>query len=117
MVSVGGVRMSARSPRGAGAAAVILALAWIAASARAHAIVPDLAWLSSWIERRSRVLLLTVALMVGVVAATFATRSPAGADASGYLSQAAMWAGAQWRVADPLSADPAWPLRPEQTVP
>ena len=55
MVSVGGVRMSARSPRAAGAAAAVLALAWLVASARAQAIVPDLAWLSTWIERRSRV--------------------------------------------------------------
>ena len=81
------------------------------------AIVPDLVWLSSWIERRSRVLLLTLALMTGVVAAAFATRSPSGADASGYLSQAAMWAGLEWRVADPLSADANWPLRPDQTAP
>ena len=117
MVSVGGVRMSARSPRAAGAVAAVLALAWLVASARARAIVPDLAWLSSWIERRSRALLLTLALMIGVVAAAFATRSPSGADASGYLSQAAMWAGLEWRVPDPLSADSSWPLRPDQTVP
>ena len=117
MVSVGGVRMSARSPRAAGAAAAVLALAWLSGAARARAIAADLAWLSSWIERRSGVLLLTLALMTGVVAAAFATRSPSGADASGYLSQAAMWAGLEWRVADPLSADSSWPLRPEQTMP
>ncbi len=117
MVSVGGVRMSARSPRAAGVVAAVLAGAWLVASARAQAIVPDLTWLSSWIERRSRVLLLTLALLTGVVAAAFASRSPSGADASGYLSQAAMWAGVEWRVADPLSADSNWPLRPDQTAP
>ena len=117
MVSVGGVRMSARSPRAAGVVTAILSLAWLVAAARAHTVVLDLVWLSSWIERRSRVLLVTLALMTGVVAAAFATRSPSGADASGYLSQAAMWAGLDWRVADPLSADSGWPLRPDQTVP
>jgi hypothetical protein len=117
MVSVGGVRMSARSPRAAGVVAAVLAGAWLVASARAQAIVPDLTWLSSWIERRSRVLLLTLALLTGVVAAAFASRSPSGADASGYLSQAAMWAGVEWRVANPLSADSNWPLRPDQTAP
>ena len=117
MVSVGGVRISARSPRMAGVAAAVLGLAWLAASARARAIVPDLLWLSASIERRSRILLLTVALTSGALAAAFATRSPSGADASGYLSQAAMWARFEWRVADVLSADANWPLRPDQTAP
>jgi hypothetical protein len=117
MASVGGVRVSARSPRAAGVAAALLALAWLVSSARADAIGSDLAWLSSWIERRSRMLLVTLALLTGVVAAGFATRSPSGADASGYLSQAAMWAGGEWRVVDGLTADRLWPLRPDQTAP
>ncbi len=52
-----------------------------------------------------------------MVAAAFATGSPSGADASGYLSQAAMGAGLEWRVEDALSADANWPLRPDQTAP
>jgi hypothetical protein len=117
MVSVGGVRLSARSPRAAGALSALLALAWLIPAARARAATTDLVWLSSWMERRSRTLLLTMALLTGVAAAAFATRSPSGADASGYLSQAAMWAGLEWRVADVLGADANWPLRPDQTAP
>ena len=114
MVSVGGVRMSARSAArcrrrrrrpGGG-------VARRAPPARRPSS-PICVWLSSWIERRSRVLLLTLALMTGVRRRRVREPlQPAGADASGYLSQAAMWAGLEWRVADPLSADSNWPLRP-----
>ncbi len=117
MVSAGGVRMSARSPRAAGVVALVLALAWLVSAARARAVVPDIVWLSSSIERRSHAWLLTLALLTGVLALAFGTRSPSGADASGYLSQAAMWARLEWRVSDVLSADANWPLRADQTAP
>jgi len=117
MVSVGGVRMSARSPRAAGVVSLVLALAWLVSAARARSVVPDIVWLSSSIERRSHAWLLTLALLTGVLALAFGTRSPSGADASGYLSQAAMWAGLEWRVSDVLSADANWPLRDDQTAP
>jgi hypothetical protein len=117
MVSVGGVRMSARSPRAAGALSLVLALAWLYSSARARATSADLTWLSSWIERRSRVWLLALTLMTGVTAVAFGTRSSSGADASGYLSQAAMWARFEWRVGDVLSDVENWPLRDDQTAP
>ena len=44
-----------------------------------------------------------MALIAAVVAATFATRSAAGADASGYLSQARLWSDGAWVVAEPLA--------------
>ena len=52
-----------------------------------------------------------------VGALSFATFSASGADASGYLSQADMWARPARRVRDPLATLPAWPLPPAATAP
>jgi hypothetical protein len=117
MISVGGVRVSARSPRAAVALSLVLAAAWLYSSTRARSTFSDLAWLSSRIERHSRAWLLVLTLTTGVLAAALGTRSPSGADASGYLSQAAMWARLDWRVSDTLSATDDWPLRADQTAP
>ena len=89
--TVGGFRISARSPLAASIAALIAGAAWVALARRDRAIAADLEGMWHAIERHSSRLIGVVALIAAIVASTFATRSAAGADASGYLSQSAMW--------------------------
>ena len=89
---------------------------WFYLARRARAVATDLE--ASWraIERNASRLIGVVALIAAIVAATFATRSAAGADASGYLSQAAMWANAELFhgeiLADDLSTLNGWQTTP-----
>lgn len=101
--TVGGFRISARSPLAASAAALIAGGAWLALARRDRAIAPDLEATWRAMERHASRLIGVVALTAASVAATFATRSAAGADASGYLSQAALWADGAWLVTNPLA--------------
>ena len=93
--TVGGFRISARSPLAATIAALIAGAAWLALARKGGSIAPDLeaAWRS--LERNATRIIGSVALIAAIVASVFATRSAAGADASGYLSQAAKWAQLQ----------------------
>jgi hypothetical protein len=103
--TVGGFRISARSPLAASIAALFAGAAWFALARRDRAIAADLeaAWRA--IERNASRLIGVVALIAAIVASTFATRSAAGADASGYLSEATMFAkGAQFHF-EPLAIE------------
>lgn len=101
--TVGGLRISARSPLPAAAFAVAAAGAWWLLARRAKSITSDLddAW--SAIEQRSAWLVAAAAITGGVVSAVFATNSAAGADASGYLSEAAQWASGRLYYQEPLA--------------
>jgi hypothetical protein len=88
--TVGGFRISARSPLATSIAALITGGWWLYLARRERSIAADLETSWSAIERNASRLIGVVALIAAIVAATFATRSAAGADASGYLSQAAM---------------------------
>ncbi len=90
--TVGGFRISARSPLAASLAAVGVAAAWWALARRAKSVAADLdvAWAA--VERRSPSIVIAAAIASAAVAAIFATGSAAGADASGYMSQASLWA-------------------------
>src|SRR5688572_3302648 len=101
--TVGGFRISARSPLAASIAALIAGGAWFALARRDRAIAADLeaAWRA--MERNASRLIGVVALIGAIVASTFATRSAAGADASGYLSQAEMWSDGAWLIPNPLA--------------
>ncbi len=90
--TVGGFRISARSPLATSIAALIAGAWWFFLARRERLIEADLEGAWNAIERHSTRLIGVVALIAAIVAASFATRSAAGADASGYLSQAAMWA-------------------------
>jgi hypothetical protein len=90
--TVGGLRVSARSPVPAAIAAVAVLAWWWHLARRERAIPSDLEAAWQAIERHATRLIGGVALIAAIVAATFATRSAAGADASGYLSQADLWA-------------------------
>jgi hypothetical protein len=97
--TVGGFRISARSPLAASIAALIAGGAWLTLARRDRAIATDLETAWQALERHATRLIGVVALIAAVVAATFATRSAAGADASGYLSQARYWS---WGLLPPL---------------
>ncbi len=101
--TVGGLRISARSPWPAGLAALLVTTAWWAGARRSNAAGSDLdlAWLT--LERHSRLAILVIAAISAAVSAVFATSSAAGADASGYLSEAAQWAAGQLFHRDPLA--------------
>jgi hypothetical protein len=93
--TVGGLRISARSPLPIAFLALTNGALWLAAARRHQSIAADLEAVWRGIERHSSRTIGLVALVSAIVAATFATRSAAGADASGYLSQAAEWAISQ----------------------
>lgn len=63
----------------------------------------DAAW--SLVDRRAGPFILVVALASGVIAAVFATNSASGADASGYLSEAAMLSQPHLFVFDRLGVE------------
>ncbi len=85
-----------RSPVATSIAAVIAAAWWFYLARRERSAASDLEALWLAIERNA-------SRLIGV-AALIAARSAAGADASGYLSQAAMWADGATIHADPLGA-------------
>jgi hypothetical protein len=101
--TVGGLRISARSPMAASIAALIATFAWLQLARRHRSIASDLDAAWHGLERHATRIIGVIALVSAIVAASFATRSAAGADASGYLSQAAMWAGGTSPYADGLA--------------
>ena len=86
--TVGGFRVSVRSPLATSLAALIAGGWWWYLARQARSIAADLELAWQWIERHSSRSIGAVALAAAIIAATFATRSAAGADASGYLSEA-----------------------------
>ena len=100
--TVGGFRISARSPLAASIAALIAGAAWFAIARKSGAIAADLEAAWHALERNASRVSGTVALVAAIVASVFATRSAAGADASGYLSQAQMWSSSPLGHFDPL---------------
>lgn len=93
--TVGGLRISARSPLPILFLALINFTTWWSWARRAQSAGADLEAVWRGIERHSRRIVFAIAIVVTLVAAIFSTRSAAGADASGYLSQAAEWAVSQ----------------------
>ena len=116
-VSVGGVRVSARSWHLSAAAAGVAGLGWLWTASRSRAIGADVEALGAFLETRGRSLALGIATLAVITALAFSSYSASGADASGYLSQAAMWSHLRTRVADPIVALPNWPLAPGDTAP
>ena len=101
--TVGGLRISARSPLPIAFLALINFTVWLSWARRAQAVDRDLE--AAWQRLTHRVSVVAVALMVVAITAVFATRSAAGADASGYLSQADLWHDGKLFIRDPLQID------------
>jgi hypothetical protein len=102
--TVGGLRLSARSPLPATVAALVAAGAWWLLARRARVVSADLEAGEAALERRAIPIVIGVAVFTAGVSAAFATASASGADASGYLSEAAQWSSAQLFYRDPLAA-------------
>jgi len=102
--TVGGFRISARSPVPAAVLAAVAAGAWWALARRARSVASDLESAWSRLERHSPSAVLIVAVLSGGVAAIFATNSASGADASGYLSQSLLWEQRRFFHIDELSS-------------
>jgi hypothetical protein len=79
-----------RSPLPIAILAVINLVVWFVSARKEDAISRDLEAAWETFERHSK-FVIGIALASTLVAAAFSTRSAAGADASGYLSQAAEW--------------------------
>ncbi len=79
-----------RSPLPIAILAAINLVIWFVSARKEDAISRDLEAAWETFERHSK-FVIGIALASTIVAAVFSTRSAAGADASGYLSQAAMW--------------------------
>ena len=74
---------------------------WLSWARRARAVAGDLE--AAWHRLTHRVSVMAFALIVMTVTAVFATRSAAGADASGYVSQADKWSRLEWEHGVELS--------------
>ena len=87
--TVGGLRISARSPLPILVVALLNASMWYSAARRQHSIAADLEAIWIGINRYAPRIIAAFAVAIAIVTATFSTRSAAGADASGYLSETA----------------------------
>ena len=102
--TVGGLRISARSPLPIAALALINASLWYSAARRQQSVASDLEAIWIAINRHAPRIIAAIALAVTIVTAAFSTRSAAGADASGYLSEAASLSTGRLFHEDDLSA-------------
>lgn len=100
--TVGGLRISARSPLPIAIASLATLALWYIKARRQGAIAEDLeeAWGAC---RRHSIIIVAIAVLSSATTAMFATRSAAGADASGYISEAALFATGRLSYTDPLA--------------
>ena len=101
--TVGGFRISARSPIPAALVGLAAAGAWWWLARRAKSVAADLESAWSSLEQHSSLMIGLLAVATGVVTLNFVTNSAAGADASGYLSEAAQWASGRLFYRDALA--------------
>jgi hypothetical protein len=100
--TVGGLRISMRSPLPIAILSVILFAIWYATARREKLIAVDLERAWAGLHRHST-FVTAIALVVVFMAGVFATRSAAGADASGYISESGMLASGRLFQADELA--------------
>lgn len=100
--TVGGFRISARSPWPSVALTVVALGAWYFGARRERAVATDLE--SAWgaCQRHSSIIV-GIAVVSTLVTLASATHSAAGADASGYISESAMFVRGQLFHRDELS--------------
>ena len=108
-ISFADIRFSARSPQAALIGALVLALAWLALAWRTRAAVSDLRALDRFVAANGQRLAVILATIAGGAAVAFHTFSAAGADASGYLSEAVMLAQGRLTRFEPLGGVANWP--------
>lgn len=103
-VTAGGLRLSARSPLPATIAALAALASWFFLARRAEGVSLDLDEAFRLIERRASIITLSIAIASGLVAFLYATFAAAGADASGYLSEAKLLAEGRLGYRDTLAS-------------
>jgi hypothetical protein len=103
-VTAGGLRLSARSPIPATIGVFIALASWYFFARRSNAVALDLDEAFRLLERRSPIVTLSIAIASGLVAFLYATVAAAGADASGYLSEAKLLAEGQLAYRDTLAS-------------
>ena len=91
-----------RSPWPIAVFSVIALATWYVAARREQSIARDLELAWSALNRHSR-FVAGIALLLACTAGVFATRSAAGADASGYISESAMLSSGRFFQADQLA--------------
>jgi hypothetical protein len=106
--SVWGWRISSRSPWPALVAAAVLTAFWLLLARRQGRTRADLERVNQWVASRWLAIILAVAGMAGAVAIRTHTFSAAGADASGYLSAAALFQSGKFEHAEPLTPMATW---------
>jgi len=100
--TVGGLRISLRSPWPIAILSVILLASWYVAARREKSITSDLELAWAALNRHSK-FVAGVAVLSVFTAGAFMTRSAAGADASGYISEAATLSSGRLFQADELA--------------
>lgn len=115
-VLAGGVRLSSRNAwRPAGLALVLAAAAlWRATASDRRAL---LALAGAAVEPRAGRAALGLALASAIVPAIFGTHVAGASDASGYVSQARLWARGQFTRPAPIVSDAPWPDRGRLVAP
>lgn len=103
-VTAGGLRVSVRSPLPATIAAFASLAAWYVLARRSNGVSLDLDEAWRLIERRSSIITLSIAIASGLMAFLYATVAAAGADASGYLSEAKLLAEGRLAYPDTLAS-------------
>jgi hypothetical protein len=117
VTSVGGVRVSARSWQVPAVIGLVTSLVWGWRASRSSSVADDLASLSRSLDSRGRGVVPGLACVVSLSVLVFGTYSASGSDASGYVSQAAMWSDGHLALLDPLVQLPGWPLSAGDTAP
>jgi hypothetical protein len=107
--TVGGLRVSARSPLAPSLAAIAMLAVWMWLASRRHEAGNDLTAFWSGLDRSAWTIVAGLAAVSAGMAMAFGTFTAVGADASGYLSQAAMWAAGRLGLSDPLPLMAGWP--------
>ncbi len=115
--TVGGLRVSARSPLAPSLAAIAMLAVWAWLASRRHEAGNDLTAFWSGLDRSARTIVAGLAAVSAGMAISFGTFTAAGADASGYLSQASMWAASRLGLSDPLPLMAGWPPDAGMTAP
>ncbi len=108
VVAPRGMRVSARSPIPAAVLALGALVVWAVLARRAQAASADLTGADAWLRRHAQAFVVAIAGLAAAVSLNFQTFSAAGADASGYFSQAAMLADGRLTRDEPLASIATW---------
>jgi hypothetical protein len=103
-VTVGGLRLSARSPLPASVAAGAVLAAWYFLARKSNSVSRDLEDAWRFLDGRASIITVIAGIASAVVAASYATFAAAGADASGYLSEAELFTSGRLFHRDTLAS-------------